>query len=106
MAGRRSGGARYRTRRSRPMRLGGRSRTRGRGRRGSQRWILGVAIGLLLALVFASAAVWDSRRHEAAAPVLAATVVYTAPTANQASIRISGAAREMLEQAGRDHQHV
>ena len=88
------------------MRVGGRSRRRRRGRRGSRRWILGVAIGLLLAVVSASAALWESRRDAPAGPVLGGTIVYTAPTANQAAIRIAGSAREMLEQAGAQHQVV
>jgi outer membrane protein OmpA-like peptidoglycan-associated protein len=63
-------------------------------------------IGLLLAVVSASAALWESRRQEPAGPVLGGTIVYTAPTANQAAIRIAGSAREMLERAGAQRQVV
>ncbi|MFG1818398.1 OmpA family protein [Kribbella sp. NPDC049174] len=63
-------------------------------------------IGLLLAVVSASAAIWASRRQETPEPVLGGTIVYTAPTANQAAIRIGGSAREMLERAGAGHQVV
>ena len=106
MRGRRGGRTRYRTARRRPLRVAGKSRRRVRGRRGSRRWILGVVIGLLLAALAASAAVWASRRQETTEPVLGGTLVFTAPTANQAAIRIGASARDMLERAGAEHQAV
>ncbi|MEV5966182.1 OmpA family protein [Kribbella sp. NPDC051952] len=63
-------------------------------------------IGLLVAVLSASAAVWATRGHRAAGPALGATIVYTAPTANQGAVRIDGSARAMIEQAGMAHQAV
>ncbi|MFI7068252.1 OmpA family protein [Kribbella sp. NPDC050124] len=63
-------------------------------------------IGLVVAALSASAAVSVARQRHGSAPVLGGTIVYTAPTANQGAIRIDGAARTMVEQAGLAHQSV
>lgn len=63
-------------------------------------------IGLLVAAMGASAAVWAAHEQDSSGPALGGTIVYTAPTANQGAIRIDGAARTMIEQAGLAHQAV
>ncbi|MGW6280010.1 OmpA family protein [Kribbella sp. NPDC055071] len=57
-------------------------------------------------IISASAVVYAARERRATGPALGGTIIYTAPTANQAAIRIAGAARSMIEQAGLAHQAV